>query len=111
MARLIDLGDVLAVINASMLNLEDTDENRAMQKAISMLPTIDAVPVVRCKDCKHREQYECNYIMLGNTKCGVTDDWFCADGERKEDDAPLCDDGCGACPLYKAGCGVRREDA
>ena len=45
MPRLIDLGDVLAVINASMLNLEDTDENRAMQKAISMLPTVDAEPV------------------------------------------------------------------
>lgn len=45
MPRLIDLGDVLAVINASMLNLEYTDENRAMQKAISMLPTVDAVPV------------------------------------------------------------------
>lgn len=44
----------------------------------------DLVPVVRCKDCKHRNGYECNHIMLGNTKCGVTDDWFCADGERKD---------------------------
>lgn len=40
--------------------------------------------IVRCKDCKHREEYECNNIMLGGTKCGVTDDWYCADGERKE---------------------------
>lgn len=45
-------------------------------------PTVDAVEVVRCKDCKHRDKYECNHIMLGGTKCGVTDDWFCADGER-----------------------------
>lgn len=44
----------------------------------------DIVEVVRCKDCKHRQQYECDNIMLGGTKCGVTDDWFCADGERKE---------------------------
>lgn len=38
--------------------------------------TIDAVPVVRCKDCKYFETPLCenedNY-----------DDWFCADGERK----------------------------
>ena len=43
------------------------------------------VEVVRCKDCKHRDKYECNYISLGGTKCGVTDDWFCADGERRGD--------------------------
>ena len=39
-------------------------------------PTIDAVPVVRCKDCKYFKTRLCenedNY-----------DDWFCADGERK----------------------------
>ena len=42
-------------------------------------PTIDAVPVVRCKDCKYFKTRLCenedNY-----------DDWFCADGERKEND-------------------------
>lgn len=46
--------------------------------------------IVRCKDCKHRNKYECNHIMLGGTKCGVTEDWYCADGERKEtDDAEI----------------------
>lgn len=51
----------------------------------------DIVEVVRCKDCKHRQQYDCNNITLGGTKCGVTDDWFCADGERSEDadDIPM----------------------
>lgn len=46
---------------------------------------VDAVPIVRCKECKHRNRYECDRIRLGETKCGVTDDWFCADGERKEE--------------------------
>ena len=27
--------------------------------------------LVRCKDCKHREVYECNNIMLCDTKCDV----------------------------------------
>jgi hypothetical protein len=45
----------------------------------------DLEPVVRCKDCKNRNRYECDHIKLGETKCGVTDDWYCADGERKDD--------------------------
>ena len=49
-------------------------------------PTESVTELVRCKDCKHRNGYECNHIMLGNTKCGVKDDWFCADGERKDGD-------------------------
>lgn len=55
-------------------------------------PTIDAVSVVRCKECKNREKYpcdeiefyECSHLRLYGTKCGVTDDWFCADGERRD---------------------------
>ena len=49
-------------------------------------PTVDAVPVVRCKDCKHKEEsvspsWEawCNRLH-----CGCDLAWFCADGERKE---------------------------
>ena len=42
-------------------------------------PTVDAVEIVRCKDCKYFKTRLCenedNY-----------DDWFCADGERKEND-------------------------
>ena len=49
--------------------------------------------IVRCKDCKHRtrricnniELWECNHIRYELVKCGVTDNWFCADGERKDE--------------------------
>ena len=53
-------------------------------------PTIDAVPVVRCKDCKHlftdfvmdgKEYKRCEMQMAG-----FHDDWFCADGERKDNE-------------------------
>ena len=43
---------------------------------ISRCPIIDAVPVVRCKDCKHRyssEFCECR-----------PEDAFCSDGERRQ---------------------------
>ena len=50
-------------------------------------PTVDAVPVVRCKDCKYcyaegfvNERNVCEkHYDFGN----VDDDWFCADGERR----------------------------
>lgn len=67
-----------AIMNAISLALDHAD---------------DPLPLVLCKDCKHRtkrvcdkiEFYECDHIGYQQTKCGVTDDWFCADGERKDD--------------------------
>ena len=48
--------------------------------------TIDAVEVVRCKDCTHwgydvifQDGY-CRGLHRGDP------DWYCADGERREDD-------------------------
>ena len=41
--------------------------------------------VVRCKDCKHYDEDENSRLgtCLENGVCS-TQDWFCADGERKE---------------------------
>jgi hypothetical protein len=49
-------------------------------------PTIDAVLVVRCKDCK---QYNTTCCSEGLGWCekmdrGVHDDFYCSNGERKE---------------------------
>lgn len=44
-------------------------------------PTVDAVPVVRCKDCKHYMTIHCTC-----DGCCISPDWFCADGERRTDD-------------------------
>lgn len=53
---------------------------------VSRLPTIDAVPVVRCKDCKHGDkengQYYCHYT--GET--WNDGNFYCAGGERKDDE-------------------------
>jgi len=48
-------------------------------------PTVDAVPVVRCKDCKHYQ----HDAFLDHDWCDgrcVTPDYFCADGERRSMD-------------------------
>ena len=47
-------------------------------KQISDAPTIDAVEVVRCRDCKHRYSDSwCEYV-------DDDDNFYCARGERKE---------------------------
>ena len=48
-------------------------------------PYADIVEAVRCKDCKFHTDEEPGMVycpgILGNW---VNDDWYCADGERKE---------------------------
>lgn len=47
---------------------------------INAAPTVDAVEVVRCKDCKHRYSDSwCEYV-------DDDDNFYCARGERKENE-------------------------
>ena len=49
-----------------------------VNRALDDSPTIDAVPVARCKDCKHRfEDSWCEYV-------DDDDNFYCARGKRKE---------------------------
>lgn len=56
-------------------------------KAVEEAPTVEAVEVVRCKDCKHcyvdGENVRYNVCDLNHNKVQA-DDWFCADAEKKE---------------------------
>ena len=54
-------------------------------RVIWQIPTVDAVPVVRCKECKY--SYEvlsgwcCSYgVCVDST---VPEDFYCANGERR----------------------------
>ena len=49
---------------------------------INEMPTVDAVPVVRCKDClwRHDDSSPTWLPCMGRE---TPDDWFCADGERR----------------------------
>lgn len=54
---------------------------------INHAPTVDAVPVIRCKDCIHRYS-TCPMITIhptGSISFRAQDDWFCFMGERKEE--------------------------
>ena len=57
---------------------------------IKNAPTIDAVPVVRCRDCKHwhKDTVFCGYMSYGEASERVNwyADDFCSYGERKDGD-------------------------
>ena len=66
-----------------------------IREVISNVPTVDAVPVVRCKDCKHSEHIKNakgeDCAVCWNNKAPVFHewcvpiDWFCADGEKRDE--------------------------
>lgn len=54
---------------------------------INCLPSVDAVPVVRCRDCKWWDKDQTTDGVKGfcpNTGCGEQPDFYCADGERRD---------------------------
>ena len=52
---------------------------------IETAQTVDAVPVVRCRECKHMiPQSHTRYCTVWNAVNGMGDDGFCNYGERKE---------------------------
>ena len=59
------------------------------ENLINHIPTVDAVPVVRCKDCKYLEPTTINgkpfYPVCHVWDClAVDDDGYCYRGERRE---------------------------
>lgn len=62
----------------------------AMREIIANAPTLDAVEVVRCKDCRYWMQevdYQTHWVCKQHSFDGrlmhTTPDFYCADGERK----------------------------
>ena len=71
-----------------------------VQTVVDMMPTLDAVPVVRCSECKRRHEFGCpmyyeeelewdddgypEYDVLCHDH--TFDDGFCDRGERKDGD-------------------------
>ena len=73
--------------------LERTNGMNIVIRQLLNAPTIDAVPVVRCRECENWEKdWEPNGFDPDNPRhfCSVNDmfptgDWFCKDGQRRED--------------------------
>lgn len=54
-------------------------DTKSIVDMLEGLPTIDAVEVVRCKDCVYRRGDACDYADFW-----LQDDYFCSEGVRKE---------------------------
>lgn len=91
MTRLID-ADALIKRMPSAMDMQDVYlPIHFKELLIDDAPTVDAVPVIRCKDCKHAEREEdgdimctfwdfceCNHHVLANG--------YCDRAERRKDD-------------------------
>ena len=94
-----DIADVVIIYDKSneLTQVSAIREYIKRQKAfLDKFPTIDAVPVVRCWECKHRYTENCpmyfhdSYWHEGYEEYvddytdHTEDDYFCPKGERKE---------------------------
>ena len=88
--RLVDADEVTSLMCGEVCgNLCGDYWGACQYKALRDAKTIDAPPVVRCKDCKYfLEDGDCfceNIEQYEHEK-SVSPDWFCADGERRNYD-------------------------
>lgn len=54
------------------------------KRVIDSMPTVDAVPVIRCKDCVFCEGNVCRLYLVERHE--VDDDDFCSEAVREEHD-------------------------
>jgi len=80
--RLIDADALAKFIDYGHLNNPDEKlySENDIREMIDMMPSIDAVQVVRCKDCKY---YKENTMVC--SRYGLEDDDYCSWAERREE--------------------------
>ena len=63
--------------------------------AVKSAPAVDAVRVIRCKNCKYSDTFADTTTATTPLKClnirygGVYPDWYCEHGERRDEDGPI----------------------
>lgn len=66
--------------------------HEALREALNRVPAADVAPVVRCKECRHRdpEDHKCDSGEMERQGCPfpVHDDYFCAYGARMDGGEP-----------------------
>ena len=96
--KLCDLDEITICVNRHYENCHGYSGNKkaiyreailAVKSILHSAKPIDAVPVVRCRDCKHAWIHPCGYVYChrdGRNAYEMTFnlDGFCSYGERKE---------------------------
>lgn len=83
--RLIDADALSEKLCETTIFIKDGE---VFQRMINDAPTIDAVEVVRCKECKywHSNTEFCDVWSFANIAQRTLADDYCNRGERREDD-------------------------
>ena len=82
----------MAITHVYAVLFPNVSAAKKAEKAIREMPTIDAVPVVRCKDCmffeimKNEHIGDCNYWQDQGRAVSTFPDDFCSYGERRNDE-------------------------
>lgn len=80
--RLIDADALVKALNES-----GVPYRADVQEVLDAQPTADAVPVVRCKDCrwwtKQEKSIQGRCALTGTYPTGG---WYCGNGERRDDE-------------------------
>ena len=97
MADLIDRAALIEMFMPLFYNAADIEAEAVIEK-IKTAPAVDAVEVVRCKDCKKSGMYAFGCDVTERLACLDIDDFgcvhmatsveplgFCSDGERRTD--------------------------
>jgi predicted nucleic-acid-binding Zn-ribbon protein len=86
--RLISLDTACGMLNRFLKNASTNEEKSAIfevKQSLLEMGRVDAVEVVRCKDCKYHEHYDallyCEHI--GGLAGSVSPNAFCSYGERR----------------------------
>lgn len=91
------IGTLMPIVkSASLRNRNVYSTAKRCLFEIEAMPAVDAVPVVRCKDCKHRPTGDDkDDLEFPDEICPCqcedfwyswkpADNWFCGNGERKD---------------------------
>lgn len=85
--RLIDADKMLEYLKR-LVAFSDSRDRIRLYNFVKEMPTIDAIEVVRCKDCKQYKHYSSVFgkAMMCHLLCTKTKDIdYCSYGERKEE--------------------------
>ena len=83
--RLIDADALPRLTQIYEFNGNRMEQEVVLAKIIDNAPTVDAVPVVRCKDCKWFGKSGCAIEIVDETDMPKEND-FCSFAERKDNE-------------------------
>lgn len=82
--RLIDADVTIKTYTSDLFDTLDDFER--VNDILEYAPTIDAIPIVRCKDCKYHDEEDCRgFICNGYFKYSDVEPYdFCSYGEMRD---------------------------